>query len=613
MDRCNVLVTLPSPPVRRTPTTRRPAEVQRAALVLLAGTAVAWLLPGLDGTDARLTLAVFLATAGLWATTRLDETKVALGAVALLVVAGIVDPATAVAPATNPTTWLLVGAFALAAAVDRTTLPARLVAHTVRRARTVRGLFWWSTLAVGATAFVIPSTSGRAALLVPVHTSLAGALGDRRVSRALSLLLPVVVLFTAVASLLGAGAHLVTVQLLAEQGAPAPGFATWALLGVPVAAASAALACTTILRTFLTAEERRRPLDHDALATASRPPAGGTHADGVVRAVLVALLLGWVTEPWHGISAGVLVLGAVALLTLGPRRVRVLSAGDAGRAVSWDLVVFLLASLVLADALVDTGAADALAAGALRPVTDAPTLVVVLAILGVSLLAHLVVTSRTARSSVLIPIVVPVGLSAGLDPTAVAFLSTAAAGYCITLPASAKPVALFARLDGAYGPADLRRLSSRLLPAHLALFALFAFGVWPALGLPLHGTPSQGSAALDGAEIDAAGTTADPGDRPRWAPAPPTAPTTPGAPRPDTPAALDDAEAIGVAATTDPSTAPPPPPEAQAATNDTPATLDTGAPVELDAPLALEAPVEPLDPADELDEPRDEEAEPDDD
>ena len=61
---------------------------------------------------------------------------------------------------------------------------------------------------------------------------------------------------------------------------------------------------------------------------------------------------------------------------------------------------------------------------------------------------------------------VPVGLSAGLDPTAVAFLSTAAAGYCITLPASAKPVALFSRLEGAYAPADLRHLSTRLLPAH---------------------------------------------------------------------------------------------------------------------------------------------------
>ncbi len=120
---------------------------------------------------------------------------------------------------------------------------------------------------------------------------------------------------------------------------------------------------------------------------------------------------------------------------------------------------------------------------------EAPWLVVLVAVVVVSVAAHLVVTSRTARSSVLVPVVVPLGLAAGLDPTAVAFLSTAAAGYCITLPASAKPVALFSKLDDAYGPADLRRLSTRLLPAHLVLFTVLALWVWPALGLGLTRTP----------------------------------------------------------------------------------------------------------------------------
>lgn len=77
--------------------------------------------------------------------------------------------------------------------------------------------------------------------------------------------------------------------------------------------------------------------------------------------------------------------------------------------------------------------------------------------------------------------------AAWMDPAAAAFASTAAAGFCHTLPSSAKPVALFSRVEGveAYGPRDLLRLSAHLAPMTAALVLLFAYTVWPALGLSL--------------------------------------------------------------------------------------------------------------------------------
>jgi solute carrier family 13 (sodium-dependent dicarboxylate transporter), member 2/3/5 len=95
-----------------------------------------------------------------------------------------------------------------------------------------------------------------------------------------------------------------------------------------------------------------------------------------------------------------------------------------------------------------------------------------------------VINSRTARASVLIPLVVLVATSLGHDPAALAFVSTAAAGFCLTLTVSAKPVLMFSRLDRpTYEPRDLLRLSRVLLPLHLALLLAFAFLVWPLLGL----------------------------------------------------------------------------------------------------------------------------------
>jgi len=118
--------------------------------------------------------------------------------------------------------------------------------------------------------------------------------------------------------------------------------------------------------------------------------------------------------------------------------------------------------------------------------------VFVVAMVLISTAAHLVIQSRSARSAVLIPIVVASAAPMGVDPMAAAFASTAAAGFCHTLTSSAKPVAIFAGTDAEphYQPADLLRLSAWLAPLSAAVVLLFSFAVWPVLGLPLL-TPPQ--------------------------------------------------------------------------------------------------------------------------
>lgn len=69
-----------------------------------------------------------------------------------------------------------------------------------------------------------------------------------------------------------------------------------------------------------------------------------------------------------------------------------------------------------------------------------------------------------------------------MNPAALAFASTAAAGFCHTFTSSAKPVALF---SDAYRPKDLLRLSAVLAPITGALVLACAVFLWPLLGLPL--------------------------------------------------------------------------------------------------------------------------------
>ena len=66
-----------------------------------------------------------------------------------------------------------------------------------------------------------------------------------------------------------------------------------------------------------------------------------------------------------------------------------------------------------------------------------------------------------------------------------AFASTAAAGFCHTLPSSAKPVAMFSDIEGmeTFSPDDLRRLSLLLGPLMVVLVMACSAWLWPLLGL----------------------------------------------------------------------------------------------------------------------------------
>ena len=79
-----------------------------------------------------------------------------------------------------------------------------------------------------------------------------------------------------------------------------------------------------------------------------------------------------------------------------------------------------------------------------------------------------------------------------LVATAFGFILAVATGYCLTLPVSAKPLAMMSEIDApTFEPRDLLKLSAILLPFHVVLLLVFSLWIWPSLGLPL-GSPVTG-------------------------------------------------------------------------------------------------------------------------
>ncbi|WP_369270519.1 SLC13 family permease [Streptomyces sp. R11] len=439
------------------------------------------------GADARLTLAVFALATCAWIATPVDDTYIALGGGLALTVTGVISSDTLFGTLGDSTVWLLICAFVLAAAVTRTGLAGRAAAFLVGGARTVRQLVHLTTAALVVTAFAVPATSGRAALALPVFLALAKALADRRrLVVMLALLFPTVILLSAVATLIGAGAHLITVSVLRQATGERIGFTEWLLLGLPLAVASSHLAAEAVLLTTTRRADRKASvrITPEQIQEHSDEPVTGPWSQAEKRC---ALLLGtvvmlWCSEPLHRVPPAVVALiGAVVAASpaLGTVHLK-----DALKTVPWPLLLFMAATMAMGVALADSGAAKWLVA---ELPTGVSPLLFLAVVIGISTAAHLILQSRSARSSVLVPLVVAAAVGAGVNPVAAALASTAAAGFCHTLPASAKPVTLFSDLPGTptYTPRDLLRLSAVLAPLTAALVLLFAAAVWPLLGVPV--------------------------------------------------------------------------------------------------------------------------------
>jgi anion transporter len=450
------------------------------SLIAIAGMLV--LLPTALSIPARLSLFAFISTVILWSTTSFNAAFVALSAVMFLVLTGAVPQTKLYQSLASDVIWLMIGAFILGGAVQHTGLAARLTQAVVARARTVSSLLWLLTTMIFPLCFFIPSTSGRAAVVIPVFRSITNAVNDRRITKAIAILMPTVILVSTIGTLIAAGSHLIANDLLNQTTQQSLSFAQWALYGIPFALASSYISCWVILHLFLDRKRRDRIITLPAM-----PHKRLTTSEWTTLAVIFAMVVFWLSEAWHGYKiATVTVVGALILTS---PNLGVMKWKDALKAVSWNLIIFVGAALVLGKSLIETGAAqwiiDNLFAFSGVANTDSKFLILLILSL-ISLTSHIYMTSHTARAVALVPAMLYLATSLNLNPVAVLFLSTVGMDYCLTFPVSSKALLMFQEIDGeTYQGADLLRFSAIMLPIHLGLILLFYFTYWNWLGLSL--------------------------------------------------------------------------------------------------------------------------------
>lgn len=464
--------------VRPFPSLHRPTLKQiRVPVVAVATIGLVAALPDTLTMTGRIALGVTLLTIVGWTMTRLPDSLVALAAALALGLSGVIHEDYLYTTLGNELIWLLVAAFAMGAVIKASGLLELTAEWAVTPLRTVRGLFYALTLIIIATAFIIPSTSGRAVLLMPVFVALSTRMPDQQSTRALALLFPTVILLSAGGSLIGAGAHFIAVDTIRRVTGSSIGYAGWIALALPFAVLSSFVATWLILHLFAS---------HSATAALVRPAAQPssrplTRQQRLISGILVVMVALWISAPLHGVGLTIVAIGG-AVVMLSPL-VTDKSPKEIFRSVEVELLLFLAATAAIAEALVTSGTDKWLAQGALSllPTTLTGSLPVALIVLSLmSVIAHLFINSRSARAAVLIPAVALPIAGFGHDATLCILVTVLGTGFCQTLKASAKPVMIYANADGeTFSQADLLRLASVLMPATVVLLFIFAMFVWP--------------------------------------------------------------------------------------------------------------------------------------
>ncbi|HEX7939338.1 MAG TPA: SLC13 family permease [Gemmatimonadaceae bacterium] len=421
--------------------------------------ALAFALLALAPTPDGLTRAAQMAAASFalalvwWVTEPLPTYVTSLVLMLLLVFTRARGPTAVMAVLGLDVIWLNVLAFILSAMLVKTHLARRLALELLKRfgkrASWALGAFVVLQLVL---APLIPATAARAALTLPVMLAVAAIYGSTsehptNFGRNLFLLNLTAISILSSTVMTGSAANVMAVGFIETLGGHKVYYTDWLIASAPVAVLTVGFAWLLGPRAiFRLAPTDTRPVLAAGMDAVDRERVKlGALSGREWRAIgIFALVITlWATDRfhqrWFGVEIGAPFAAMVgAIIALTPR-VGVLEWDDTD--VPWHLMIFSAGAYAGGLALDDTGAA---AWGVKRifgglqldHVAFGWAYAIVLAVM---LYSHLLSTSKTVRTVIMVPLIIVMAKGLGWDPVSLALPAAFTIDWVIGLPISGKP------------------------------------------------------------------------------------------------------------------------------------------------------------------------------
>jgi sodium-dependent dicarboxylate transporter 2/3/5 len=431
--------------------------------------------------------AVAAMTVVLWITEAIPLAATALGAPALAAMLGVASPKDALASFGDPLMFLFIGGFVLAAALSRHGFDRRAALWLVSR-KIVAGSPARAVVAVAFIGFGFSlwiSNTATTAMLLPVvlglHRTMRSVAGKdpqtlRKMDRyggGLCLALAYASSMGGASTPIGTAPNVIAVGMLDANVGVRIGFLEWMGFSLPFTIASTVAIVIVVLRRFpapvkrvegLMDEVQRQLGELGPIKAAELRSVGifGLAIVGWLAPSIMLLILG-PEHPWAAWADDYLVEGVVAIVcaTLlffigtGDRNAqgedaRLLRWDDA-QSIDWGTLFLLGGGLALGRLTFQTGLAEAIGRGVLDvagPIAQHPLGLTAAACLLVIFLTE--VTSNTATTSMMLPVLIGIASEAGFAAAPTAVAVTLAASCAFMLPVSTPPNAM------AYGSRMIR-------------------------------------------------------------------------------------------------------------------------------------------------------------
>lgn len=438
------------------------------------------LLPAPEGlgVPAFRCLGVFVASVLLWVTGVLPLAVTSLSVLALLPLLGVLGPDEAFALFGNRAVFFILGALVLAASMISTGLSSRLALLAVSRfGRSERTFLLGVLVSSALLSFAMPQHAV-AAMLFPVLLEVAHSLKLRpqesRYGGALFLALGWGAVIGGIATLLGGARNPLAIAILYEATGDSIGFFEWMQAAMPLSLGLLVVAAIVLDRMGAGEAVDFAPC-REVLERKLREAGPLTWQERRLAIIGVGTVLAW-TFLGHSLGlAQISVLSAVLLFVF-----RVTDWPSVEEHVNWGIIVMYGGAVALGAALVETGAAQWLAAALLDRVVLAPVLVVMILAVVVIFLTEGI--SNAAAVAVVLPIALSLTGAAGSKLTV--FVVALPAGLAFCLPMGSPPNAI-AYSSGFFKLRDILFVGLLLKLVGLALMFILMMWVWPHLGLTL--------------------------------------------------------------------------------------------------------------------------------
>jgi di/tricarboxylate transporter/CRP-like cAMP-binding protein len=450
-------------------------------LALAVATLVLWLPPaGLEPRTARF-LAVLAGGTVLWAGGSFPDFVVALGMGIAWVLLRVAPAATAFGGFATSTWFLMLGILGLAAALARSGLLYRITLVAVRRfPPTFAGQVSALVTAGIVSTVLIPSAQARMTFMGPVVLGLADTLkypSRSRGSTGLALAALTGFCLATTLFLTGTPTCLLAWRVLPEATRAQVSWLAWLQAVLVLEGVSLGAALVWISWRYRPAERSpvRTTLLHAQLEMLGPP----SRDERITALVALAVLAGWITQPWHGVDPAWLTLAALCLLLA----TQVLDRTALQAQVDWSFLLFMGMAFSLADLAAYVGADAWFAVRARAALGDVTTPAAALAAAVLITVAVRFALPWQTAVPLLTVALAPFGQAAGLSPLIMGLVALKAGNVFLLPQQSPYYLTLYyGTEERAFGHRDARPFAWVYAGAVLAGF-LLSLPYWRALGL----------------------------------------------------------------------------------------------------------------------------------